>query len=103
MDFRLRSDRVMCVAGPSQSGKTEFVLRLLNGRKELFRKPLNKVLWCYGIHNPNLLLTLHNHGYQTHRGLPTEKDIEPESICVLDDLLCELKGGNKYVYASRTS
>ena len=41
MNFQLRSDRVMCVAGPSQSGKTEFVLRLLESKEELFRNPLN--------------------------------------------------------------
>ena len=48
MNFQLRSDQVMCVEGPSQSGKTEFVLRLLESKDELFRNPLNKVLWCYG-------------------------------------------------------
>ena len=89
MNFQLRSDRVMCVAGPSQSGKTEFVLRLLESKEELFRNPLNKVLWCYGIHNPNLQAHLLSKGYKVHRGLPTEADIVPHSICILDDLLTE--------------
>lgn len=88
-DFRLQADRVCCVSGPSQSGKTEFVLQLLNQRYELFRKPLNKILWCYGIHDGNLLNRLHSKGYNTLRGLPKESDIEPHSICVLDDLLTE--------------
>ena len=89
MDFRLRTDRVCCVSGPSQAGKTEFVLKLLEQRHELFRKPLDKVLWCYGIHNPNLNNLLQSKGYKTLRGLPKERDIEPNSICVLDDLLTE--------------
>ena len=29
IDFRLRSDRTMCISGPSQSGKTTFLKRLL--------------------------------------------------------------------------
>lgn len=89
MDFRLRTDRVCCVSGPSQSGKTQFVLQLLEQRHELFRKPMNKILWCYGIHDVNLLIHLQSKGYKTLRGLPKESDIEPNSICVLDDLLSE--------------
>ena len=89
MDFRLRSDRVMCVSGPSQAGKSEFVLRLLDQRHELFREPTDKILWCYGIHDANLNSVLQNKGYKTLRGLPKERDIEANSICVLDDLLSE--------------
>ena len=89
MDFRLRSDRVMCVAGPSQCGKTEFVLQLLDRRDDMFRMPLDKVLWCYGIYDSKLQNVLENKGYKSHRGLPKEQDIETNSICVLDDLLSE--------------
>lgn len=89
MDFRLRTDRVCCVSGPSQAGKTEFVLKLLEQRHEVFRMPLDKILWCYGIHNATLINLLQSNGYKTLRGLPKEQDIEPNSICVLDDLLSE--------------
>lgn len=89
MDFRLKSDRVMCVSGPSQSGKTQFVLKLLDQRNEIFTNPLNKILWCYGIRDVNLQSFLQSKGYKTLRGLPKEQDIEANSICVLDDLLSE--------------
>lgn len=89
MDFRLRTDRVMCISGPSQCGKTEFVLQLLDHKDEMFRKSFNKILWCYGIADLNLLSVLRSKGYKTLRGLPKEEDIEPNSICVLDDLLSE--------------
>lgn len=89
MDFRLKHDRVMCVAGPSQSGKTHFVISLLDQRHELFERPLTKVLWCYGIANMRLQVMLESRGFVTRRGLPMEKDIEPNSICILDDLLSE--------------
>ena len=89
MDVRFKSDRVMCVTGPSQSGKTQFVLQLLQRRGEQFQRPLNKVLWCFGIPDPQLQHVLQEKGYQAHRGLPKESDIEPMSICVLDDLLTE--------------
>jgi len=89
MDFRLKSDRVMCVSGPSQSGKTQFVLNLLDARHELFQTPLNKVLWCYGIRDNRLQQVLQEKGYFSLQGLPKEQDIDPYSICVLDDLLSE--------------
>ena len=89
MDLRFRNDRVMCVAGPSQSGKTHFVLNLLDRRQEHFIRPLDKVLWCYGVPDAPLQRLLESKGYQLHRGLPNESDIAPDSICVMDDLLTE--------------
>lgn len=89
MDFRLFTDRSMCVVGPTQCGKTHFVLKLLDMRHELFRKKFSKVLWCYGIHNNELLQQIRRKGYETHYGLPNVTDIARNSICILDDLLSE--------------
>jgi len=89
MDFRLHSDRAMCVCGPSQSGKTHFVLNLLDRHYELFRKGIKDVLWCYGIQNENFQHMLRAKGYRTHYGLPQLSDIRPNSICIVDDLLQE--------------
>ena len=54
MDLRLFCDRTMCVAGPSHSGKTTFVLQLLDNRHELFHCKTNRVIWCYGIYQHEL-------------------------------------------------
>ena len=89
MDFRFYNDRAMCVTGPSQSGKTQFVLKLLEMRNEVFRKPVENVLWCYGIKNNEFQSLLQSKGYQTHYGLPQMSDIRPHSICIVDDLLQE--------------
>lgn len=89
MDLRFKSDRVMCVSGPSQSGKTTFVIQLLQRRNELFQQPLATVLWCFGIPDGQLQRAILDNGYKAHRGLPNETDIEPHSVCVLDDLLTE--------------
>ena len=79
----------MCVAGPSQSGKTHFVLELMENRFEMFKKPIERVLWCYGIQDFELSTKLHNQGFATQQGIPELSDIKPNSICVLDDLLSE--------------
>ena len=89
MDLRFKTEHVMSISGPSQSGKTQFVLRLLNNSNELFQRPFASVLWCYGIQDVNLHRELQRLGYKLHRGVPSEGDIEPNSICVLDDLLTE--------------
>ena len=89
MDLRLYSDRVMCLAGPSQSGKTSFVIELLKMKDELFRSPIQSIKWCYGISDAALHTCLRQRGYELQPGIPKEKDIKPNSICVLDDLLNE--------------
>ena len=91
MDFRLHCDRTMCVAGPSNSGKTSFVLKLLEHRNKIFKCPTNRVIWCYGIYQPKLNAELQSKGYLLHSNIVDVSVIEPYDIVVLDDLIHESK------------
>ena len=66
-----------------------FVLKLRDQRSQKFIKTLNKVLRHYHIHDLGLYRLLQEKGYQFQHGLPNEKDIEPYSICRMDNLLAE--------------
>jgi len=91
MDFRLRCNRTMCVVGPSHSGKTTFVLNLLENRQELFDCIPQRVIWCYGIYQHQLNNELQQKGYLPHAGIINVSDIQANDIVILDDLLNESK------------
>jgi len=94
MDFRLECNRTMCVAGPSHSGKTTFVLDLLEHRHQLFKCPMKNVIWCYGIYQHELHQRLQSKGYKLHSGIINVSDINPYDIVVLDDLLDESRNSS---------
>ena len=84
----------MCVAGPSHSGKTTFVLNLLEYRHEVFNCNVNRVIWCYGIYQHTLNQELQQKGYIVHNNVIDSKDIQPYDIVVIDDLLHESKNSS---------
>ena len=95
-DFRLYPDRAMCVVGPSQSGKTTFVLNLLDVCKEIFHDPSPlRIVWHYGVHQPVLSQLLRSKEEQLglpieiREGIPTAEDVKRGDLIVMDDLLCE--------------
>ena len=89
MDFRLRCNRTMCVVGPSHSGKTTFVLELLENRQGIFDCQTNRVIWCFGIYQHELNTKLQRKGYKLNPGIINVSEIQPFDIIVLDDLLNE--------------
>lgn len=91
MDFRLHCDRTMCVAGPSHSGKTTFVLELLDNRNAMFSCAINRVVWCYGIYQHKLNAHLQSKGYKVYSDIISVSEIQPYDIIVLDDLIHESK------------
>ena len=91
MDFRLHCDRTLCAAGPSQSGKTSFVLNLLDRRKDIFKCATNRVIWCYGIYQAKLNSLLQSKDFILHSNIIDVNDIQPFDIVVLDDLIHESK------------
>ena len=91
MDLRLFSDRTMCVVGPSHSGKTSFVLKLLDKHHEMFRTPAQRIVWCYGHYQHKMHQELEEKGYVLHRGIIPSEEVQPHDVVVLDDLLHESK------------
>ena len=91
MDFRLHCDRTLIAAGPSQSGKTTFILKLLEHRNEIFKCRMKRVLWCYGIYQPKLHTELQSKGFILHSQIVDVSEIQPYDIVVLDDLIHESK------------
>ena len=86
MDFRLENDSSMIVSGPSKSGKSTFVANMIKNRHTLFKKPIRKVWWYYGIESPfhkelqDVILKM---------GVPTQDDfdqLQENDLIVLDDL-----------------
>ena len=87
MDFSFDCNKTLAVVGPSHCGKTRFTLAFLDKRRELFNKPINRVIWCYGIHQPSLIKELQERGFIIHDGIIPVDEIQPNDIIVLDDLL----------------
>ena len=91
MDFRLKVNKTMMVAGPSHAGKTVLVLNLLDKRHEIFDASFERVIWCYGVYQPSLLQQLQQRNITPHEGILASSDLQPYSMIVLDDLLKESK------------
>ena len=87
MDLRLFNDRTMIVAGPSQSGKTTFLLKLIDLKHEIFRKPIQRVVWAYGQFQSHFHNSLKNRGIKVHAGIPSTSDLRPYDLLIMDDLL----------------
>ena len=77
----------MIVSGPSSSGKTHFVLQVIDNCRILFDIEPDKVFWCYG-HRTRMHEALVRKNFNMIQGLPAKFDfVTPNSIVVLDDLM----------------
>lgn len=77
----------MTVSGPSQSGKTHFVSKLLQIKDQLIKPMPEKITYCYSVWQPlfsELLLKINN--IEFINGLPDTDQIN-NSIIIIDDLM----------------
>jgi len=86
----------MLVSGPSQSGKTEFVKRLILNNVEFIVPPPEKIIFHYSEYQPSYDL-LNSAGVEFVQGPPTElPDGKQRVLLIVDDLMHET-GSSKWV------
>ena len=83
----------MIVAGPSKSGKTVFVKKVLKNLSEMCAPVPEVIYWCYGEYQAaydELAPFVH-----LHQGIPNlelfKQNKSQPQLCILDDLMGELK------------
>ena len=108
MDATLRCPFIMQVIGPSQSGKTSFVGRLIRHSGIVFEKPIDELVWYTPHHDLPAEISHHSLPFKltVRHNLPHPEDDENESddgdsepahrVFVLDDFGDEAKN-NRYL------
>lgn len=88
MDVRLKHPFTCTIAGPTGSGKTQFVLRLIKNASILMNLPPENIIYCYGEFQP-IFAKIPN--VEFHEGLPDVQrfDGRRRVLLIIDDLMNE--------------
>ena len=89
----------MCCYGPTCSGKSTWICKLLSDLEEHFEtkngKPIKRIIYCYNSSFQNAFKTLQKKGVEFMEGMPADvESLFPEKmqpgILILDDLMSEM-------------
>ena len=86
----------ICLYGATQSGKTSFVMRLIEHCDVMFTETPRRIMYCYGAWQKAYDLLKERDNIIMHEGVPSRATIEEFSfdkaptVLVLDDLLADI-------------
>jgi hypothetical protein len=91
-DTCLRHPFTCIVAGPTQSGKTQFVLKLIRACQEFVWPPPQKIIWCFGCYQPAFNDV--SDDVEFVEGLPSTDMLDPNrrTLLIIDDLMSQTDG-----------
>lgn len=92
--FRFMSPCNILISGASQSGKTSFIIKLIEHSDEMFKKPPSHIYYCYKVYQSVFdKLDKNNNKVSFIQGLPDINEVaDPKRnhiLLILDDLMTE--------------
>ena len=91
-DLKFKLPFGLIISGPSSSGKTTFLLKLLNEYKDLIEPIPKSILYCYGEFH-SYVPKLQKVGINVYAGIPPEEILarQPKPLLlILDDLMLSI-------------
>lgn len=84
------------ISGPSQSGKTTLIKKIIENAPVMFDPPLDEIIWCYDQYQPMYSTLPEN--VTLHEGIPNIQDLKSKkrTLLVLDDLMVECTGSSDF-------
>jgi hypothetical protein len=82
----------MLVTGPTQSGKTVFVLKILSDVNRIISPAPERILYCYTEYQPKSFDAFASKGVVFYKGMPSLEmfDGDARTLVVLDDMMEEI-------------
>ena len=81
------------VVGPTQCGKTQFVLKMLRCASSFIHPPPERIVWCYGCYQDAFRSLCHDDScnIEFHEGLPDVDMLDgcKRTLMIIDDLMSE--------------
>ena len=100
-DINFKHPFCMTVAGPSQCGKTWFIMELLKRRNAIIYPPPSRIIYCYSVWQENFEEIKQNIDFiEFNNGLPKIDDINQSenNLIILDDLMSECIDDKKILH-----
>lgn len=84
--FVFKTPALLYCSGPSMSGKTTWLMELLANVDKMFDKPIDKIIYCYGVDTGRLP---RDDSITLHEGPPDLQMLEGDGnkLLILDDLM----------------
>lgn len=100
-DFRLKAPFCMAISGPSQSGKSTLVAKLIERRLEIIDPPIQEVVYLYTEWQSALFDDLKKRapGIIFHEGMPEKlhDDDRRHRLYIIDDMMQELASSKEAI------
>ena len=88
-DPRLMHPFTCMISGPTQSGKTQFVFRMIRERVNFITPPPERIVWCFGCYQETFRDLSDQIEFVEGMPGPDLLDKDRRTLIIIDDLMCE--------------
>ena len=90
-EYQFKHPFTCLIAGPTKSGKTTLLKKILTNHKQMISHPIDRIVYCYSRWQDAFDDLQNSLSIEFKEGLPDIEDFDSKknNLLILDDLMCE--------------